>query len=101
VNSSLFLLADKHIKRHKSEINAAIKKTILEGVGNFIRSFEIEIKSGSPDTERQYRFAIHHRIQNYPENESLRSWSKDEALVPWVAVASEIGVSLWRNHSKA
>lgn len=82
------------MKSRKTEINAAIKKTILEGVSNFNASFEVEIKSGSPDQEQQYRFAIHHSIQNYPENESLRSWCKDEAMVPWVAVASEIRVSL-------
>ncbi len=84
------------MKRHKSEINAVIKKTILEGGNNFDSSFKVEIKSGPRDQERQYLFAIHHSIQNYPEDESLNSWSKDEALIPWVALASEIGVSLWQ-----
>ena len=84
-------------ERRKSEINAKIRETILEGRGNFNTSFEVEIKSGITGNERQYRFAIHHSIQNYPEDEDLASWSKDEALLPWVAVASEIGVSLSQN----
>lgn len=75
-----------------------IKKVISEGVSTFNTSFEVEIKSGSPDKEQQYRFALHHSIQNYPENEGLRAWSKEEAMIPWVAVASEIQVSLWRDH---
>lgn len=88
------------MKRYKTNVNAAIKKAISEGVSSFSTSFEVEIKSGPPDKERKYCFAIHHSIQNYPENESLRSWSKKEAMVPWVAVASEIRVSLWQNYLK-
>jgi hypothetical protein len=91
-------LADKYLKRHKTEINDMIKKAISEGVSSFATSFKVEIKSGSPDMERQYRFAIHHIIQNYPEKASLRTWSREEAMVPWVAVASEIGVSLLQNY---
>lgn len=86
------------MKRHKTEINDVIKKTISEGVSSFTTSFEIEIKSGSPDKERQYRFALHHSIQNYPEKESLRTWCEEEAMIPWVAVASEIRVSLWQSY---
>jgi hypothetical protein len=86
------------MKRHKTEINNMIKKAISEGVSSFSTSFEVEIKSGSPDKERQYRFALHHSIQNYPEKESLRTWSKEEAMIPWVAVASEIQVSLRQDH---
>jgi sacsin len=85
------------MKRHKTEINDMIKKAISEGVTGFTTSFEVEIKSGSPNMERQYRFALHHSIQNYPEKESLRTWSQEEAMVPWVAVASEIRVSILQN----
>jgi sacsin len=81
------------MKRHKTNINVAIKKAISAGVSSFNTSFEVEIKSGSPGMERNYHFALHHSIQNFPEKESLRKWSKEEAMVPWVAVASEIRVS--------
>ena len=87
-------------ERYKSDVNTAIEKAISGGGINFSSSFEIEIKRGMPDNEAQYRFAIHHSIQDYPKDERLKSWSKDEAMVPWVALASEIEVSLWWKYMK-
>jgi hypothetical protein len=70
-----------------------IKKALIGDIGNFTRSFVVEIQSGSQELRKMNRFAVHHSIQKYPNDEKLRVWTKAEAMVPWVAVAAELPVS--------
>jgi hypothetical protein len=79
--------------RHKTEINDMIKKALSGGLDNFNSSFVVEIESGSEGMEKRSGFAVHHIIQDYPENEKLRAWTKAEAMIPWVALAAKLPVS--------
>lgn len=76
-----------------------IKKALTEGAVKYTHSFEIHLEYRSQNWEERKRFAVHHSIQDYPEKDNpedktLRAWCKADAMVPWVAVACELPVSL-------
>jgi hypothetical protein len=71
-----------------------VKKALTEGAVKYTRSFEIHLEYRSQNWRERKRFAVHHSIQDYPEDKMLRAWCKADAMVPWVAVACELPVSL-------
>lgn len=73
-----------------------VKKALTGGAVKYTRSFEIHLEYRSQIGEERKRFAVHHSVQDYPEDKMLRAWCKANAMVPWVAVACELPVSLIR-----
>jgi hypothetical protein len=82
------------MSRYRAEINNTIKEALGGDITKFSSSFVVELECESKGSKTRNHFAVHHIIPNYPIDEKLRSWAKAEAMVPWVAVATELPVSL-------
>jgi sacsin len=78
------------VRQHKEAVNQAIKTALCKGSSAFDRSFRIEIDMGDLRTGGKICFLVHHTIAKYPEDRCLVDWSKAEALLPWVAVATQL-----------
>jgi sacsin len=80
--------------RHKLKVNEAVKQALRNPKYSFDHCFEAGIEYRSAEELKKTSFVVYHRIQGALKDSSLREWAKDQKLVPWVAVAAQLPVSL-------
>lgn len=80
------------ICRNKLEVNQMIKTMSDHEFRPFNLSFVIDIEFGATGKKEKVSYAVCHALGKQPECKELQNWSENQALIPWVAVASRLPV---------
>ncbi len=69
-----------------------MKLALAEPDSTFDYSFEVKIELKSGQQSMETCFVVHHTIRGDSMDSHMREWTRDQKLVPWVAVAAEFPV---------
>ena len=78
--------------RNKALINERIRHPQSENSSPYHPPFEIQLTYGDVGSKTSTTFAVQHTFGGEPQDQQLRNWRRDNAFIPWVAVAAEIPV---------
>jgi hypothetical protein len=81
----------------KLKVNNAVKAALAAPEYTFDHSFETEIEYRSAQDSKRTKFVIHHCIYGVSMNGTLRDWTNEQKLVPWVAIAVQLPVCAFRH----
>ncbi|KAH7330503.1 hypothetical protein BKA65DRAFT_404568 [Rhexocercosporidium sp. MPI-PUGE-AT-0058] len=86
------MIGDEDIRNHKTKINNAVKSALMSPSFSFHHNFQAGIQHTSNEKSTTTQFMVQHIIQDSMDD-SLRSWARDQQLIPWVAVAAQLPLS--------
>jgi sacsin len=87
------------VLRHKSQVSHAVKTTLADPDYVFDLSFGVKIERRSGQESSETRFVVHHTICGDSMDSQMRQWTRDQNLVPWVAVAAQLPVNAFLRKS--
>ncbi|ESZ90668.1 hypothetical protein SBOR_8948 [Sclerotinia borealis F-4128] len=81
------VMNSKSVQHNKNRVNNAIVSILENPAQAFDCTFELEVRYQIRQAKTHRRFLLHHSIQGSSMTEEIRKWSKNQKLVPWIAVA--------------